>query len=257
MYTGLTETNSMLTKVKNGEVSLGIFLGETGETVAEIAAVAGFDYIRIDSEHALTDPGALAAKIRVANAYNIPTLIRVSSLAEMTKLIDYGATGFLVPDVETAEQAQAAVDVCKYAPVGKRGVSRSNRCCRYGHIPMSEYVKYTEEHITLAVQIESKKGVANLDEILSVPGVDIVATGRMDLSQDYGVLGQGSHPDVMAAEDIVIRKALEYGKYPLMTAGSRKQYEELVAKGVRLITVAFDTQFILKSFKEHLAKFRD
>ena len=249
--------NNMLTKVKNGECSLGVFLGETDITVAEIAALAGFDYMRLDSEHALVDPSKLAATIRIANAYDIPTLVRVSCFEEMTKLLDYGATGFLVPDVDSKEAAQAAVNCCKYAPVGMRGLSRSNRCCQYGNIPTNDYLEFARDNITLAVQIESKEAVERLDEILSVEGVDIVAVGRLDLSQSYGVIGQSNHPDVVAAENLVIQKALEYGKYPLITASSPKQFEELREKGVKLMTIAFDTQFILKAFKDHIQKFKE
>ena len=247
---------NMLTKAMAGEAAYGVFLGETDITVAEIAAIAGFDYFRIDSEHALVDPSKLAATIRIANAYDIPTLVRVSCLEEMAKLVDYGATGFLVPGINNAEAAKAAVNTCKYWPLGERGLARSNRCCQYGNIPMEEYLAFASENIKLAVQIESKEGVENIDEILSVEGVDIVAVGRLDLSQSYGVIGQSNHPDVVAAEDYVIKKALEYGKYPMITANTPKKAEELKERGVKLLTVAFDTQFILKAFKEHLAKFK-
>ncbi len=247
----------MLSKPSRGETSLGIFLGETDVTVAEIAAIAGFDYFRLDSEHALVDPSKFAATIRVANAYDIPVLVRVSTLEEMTKLVDFGATGFLVPDVDSREKAQAAVDCCKYSPIGKRGLARSNRCCHYGDIPTDDYLQYACDNVCLGVQIESKEAIEKIDEILSVEGVDIVAVGRLDLSQSFGVIGKSNHPDVVAAENYVIEKALEYGKYPLITCSTKEQYEELSAKGVKLLTIAFDTQFILKAFKNQIKKFRD
>jgi len=248
--------NNMLTKVKKGEVALGVFLGETDITVAEIAAIAGFDYMRVDSEHALVNPSKLGDTIRIANSYDIPVLIRISSLAEMTKLVDYGATGFLVPDVSCKEDAQEAVNCCKYAPLGKRGVSRSSRCGKYGHTPVEEYLQFAAENVCLAVQIESREAIANIDEILSVPGVDIVAVGRLDLSQSFGVTGQPGHPDVVAAEEHIIKKAIEHGKYPLITASSPAQYQKLREMGVLLMTICFDTQFIMGAFKDLIAKFR-
>ena len=248
---------NMLTKAEKGEIALGVFIGDCDITVAEIACIAGFDYMRIDSEHSLSDPSKLAATIWVANAYDVPTLVRVSCLEELMKLVDYGATGFLVPDISSKEEAQAAVDACKYYPVGKRGLARSNRCCQYSNMSMDEYLNFAKENVKLAVQIESREAVENIDEILSVEGVDIVAVGRLDLSSSYGVIGQSNHPDVVAAEDLVIRKALEYGKYPLITASTTKQFQKLREKGVKLMTAAFDTQFILKAFKDHLAAYRE
>jgi 2-keto-3-deoxy-L-rhamnonate aldolase RhmA len=247
---------NLLTKAKKGETALGIYIGDTDMAVAEIAAIAGFDYMRIDSEHALVNPSKLADTIRVANAYDVPTLVRISTLEEMTKLLDFGATGILVPDVRNREDAQAAVDTCKYYPVGKRGVNRSSRCGKYGAMSLDEYLKFAEENVCLCVQIESQEGIDNIDEILSVEGIDLVATGRQDLAQDFGLVGQTNHPRVEEAEDYIIKKALEYGKYPLITATSPKKYEELKAKGVLLMTACFDTQFILKAFKDHLAGYK-
>ena len=90
-------TTNLLTKAKKGETALGIYIGDTDVAVVEMAAIAGFDYIRIDNAHALVNPSKLADTIRVANAYDVPTLVRISSLEEMTKLLDFGATGILVP----------------------------------------------------------------------------------------------------------------------------------------------------------------
>lgn len=249
-------TNNMLTKAKKGETALGIYVGDTDIAVAEIAAIAGFDYMRIDSEHALVNPSKLADIIRLANSYNIPTLVRVSTLEEMTKLLDFGATGILVPDIRTKENAQAAVGTCKYYPAGRRGMNRSSRCGKYGAIPIDDYLKFTEENVCLCVQIESQQGIDNIDEILSVKGVDLVTTGRQDLAQDFGLVGQTNHPRVEEAENYIINKALEYGKYPLITATSPKRFKELKAEGVLCMTACFDTQFILKAFRDHLATYK-
>ena len=89
-----------------------------------------------------------------------------------------------------------------------------------------------------------------------MPGVDIVAVGRQDLSQSYGIMGQTNHPDIVAAEDYVIKKTLEYGKYPLITSGSPAKTKDLYNKGVLLQTICFDTQFIFKALKDRLESFK-
>jgi 2-keto-3-deoxy-L-rhamnonate aldolase RhmA len=93
--------------------------------------------------------------------------VRVSTLQEIKKLLDFGATGVLVPDVESAQYAQEAVDLCKYAPLGMRGISTTSRSMQYGNLPFSEYVKRANDTVALGIQIESRKGLDNLDEILS------------------------------------------------------------------------------------------
>jgi 4-hydroxy-2-oxoheptanedioate aldolase len=183
----------------------------------------------------------------------MPTLVRISSYSDITRLLDFGASGILVPDISSAEQAKEAVRLTKFAPLGERGMTNIGRCVRYGRIPLSEYCARANDEVCLAVQIESREGLERLDEILSVKGIDIVTTGRQDFSQSFGVPGQSSHPSIVDAENAVIRKAVAYGLFPLISAPTPEAMEELRAKGVYLCTICFDTQFIMKQFQELLA----
>ncbi len=105
------------------------------------------------------------------------------------------------------------------------------------------------------MQIENKDSLANLDEILSVEGIDMVASGKNDLSQSMGYAGQPGHPQVIAAEDLIIKKALEYGKYPTMMAGTPKRVEELMEHGVFNVTIGTDCGMIMTAFKSTLAPY--
>jgi 4-hydroxy-2-oxoheptanedioate aldolase len=209
--------------------------------------------MRIDCEHTLSDPNKLQSLIRVASAADMPTLVRISSYSDITKLLDFGASGILVPDISTAAQAREAVRLTKFAPVGERGMTNIGRCVRYGQVPLSEYCARANDEVCLAVQIESREGMENLDEILSVKGIDIVTTGRQDFSQSFGVPGQTNHPSVADAENTVIKKAVEHGLFPLITAPTPDAMDELKAQGVYLCTICFDTQFIMKQFQELIA----
>ena len=131
-----------------------------------------------------------------------------------------------------------------------------SRCVRYGDIPLSDYCKRANNEVAVAVQIENREGIKNLDEILSVKGIDIVTTGRQDFSQSYGVPGQSKHPDINAAEDKVIERGVAHGIFPLITAGNREEMETLRAKGVLLQTICFDSIFFLQQLKNLLASFR-
>lgn len=238
------------------EMSLGVYIGDTDAAVAEMACLAGFDYMRIDYEHSLGNPDKLATLIRVCNAYDVPSLVRISAWDQITKLLDFGASGIMVPDIETVEQTREAVDRCKYAPVGKRGMATAARALRYGYTPYKEYLENANDNIALCVQIESVKGVENIEEIVAVEGVDMVTVGRWDLSQSMGISGQTNHPDIIAAEEHVVDVALKHGKYPLLTSNSPEHLQSLKEKGIYCATICFDVQFITKSFNDHLARFK-
>ena len=253
---GVAGGSALLALPRRKETSLGVYIGDTGEAMAEMAAYAGFDYMRIDLEHTLTDASKLQNLIRIADAADIPTLVRVARMDDITAILDFGASGVLVPDISTAAQAREAVRRSKFAPVGERGMTNIGRVVRYGGSPLSEYVARANAETALCVQIESREGLENLDEILSVPGVDIVTTGRQDLSQSLGVPGQSAHPLVNDAEETVIRKAVEKGLQVMITAGTPERMLELREKGVYLNTICFDVQFITQRFAELIKTFR-
>ena len=249
--------NNLLTLPRQKKNALGVYIGECGETVAEIAAYAGFDYMRFDLEHSLVGPSRLQNLIRIADAANLPTLVRIGSLDEITKVLDFGASGVLVPDVSTADQAREAVRRSKYRPLGERGMTNIGRFVQYGKLPLSSFVERANNEVALCVQIESREGIENLDEILAVPGIDIVTTGRQDLSQSYGVPGNSSHPEVDKAEEYVIQKAVAAGLQLMVTAGTPERMRELRQKSVYLHTICFDVQFITQQFAGLLESFRD
>ena len=247
--------NKMLLRAKNQQLSLGLFVNITDPKMIEIAAYAGFDFIRLDMEHNMVDISMVGEQIRTANAVGIPVVVRVPIWDDITRLLDYGADGVIVPGVRTKQDAIDVVNMAKYALLGQRGSATTGRATRYGAIPFKEYMKWANENVCLTLQIENKDALENIDEILSVPGIDMVASGKMDLSQSMGLAGEGGHPDVIAAENLIIRKTLETGRYPTMMAGTPKRVQELMNMGVYNVTLATDCGLILKCLKSHLEAF--
>ena len=141
----------------------------------------------------------------------------------------------------------------KYAPYGQRGMTGSSRALNFGEFELNDYASWANDDVSLIVQIEDKAGLEHIDEILSVPGIDMVATGKNDLAQALGVPGQNNHPDVIAAEDMVIRKALEHGKYPTLMVKSTKRIAELYEKGVRCFSLGRDESLLFGAMKDNLA----
>ena len=131
-------------------------------------------------------------------------------------------------------------------------MTTASRALNFGERNMRDYSRQANDEVAVIIQIEDKEGLERIDEILSVPGVDMVATGRNDLSQALGVPGENTHPQVLAAEERVIERAIAHGKCPTLLVKSRKRIEALREKGVRCFTIARDDGILYSSLKETL-----
>ena len=223
---------------------LGMYVSCPDLAVAEIIVRSGIDYIRIDLEHGMLDYTAVANLVRLSTIAGIPVQARVSDLSDITRLLDLGVTGIFVPDVETAEYAKKLVEKVKYAPLGMRGMNNNPRFLNYNSAGFQDYVKTANEEVLLGIQLESRTAVEHIDEILSVEGIDMVSSGKGDLSQSYGVAGNISHPVVVETENYILRKAIEHGKIPTALSTSAERTAALYRQGVRMVTIGTDLQVI-------------
>lgn len=233
----------------NGRNNYGIYITLSDPTVVEMAAAAGYDFARIDCEHYLFNSETLLSMISLANLVSLPVFVRVSSLNEITKVLEAGADGVIVPHVSTRDDAINAVKMTKFFPLGERGMYNGYRCTRYGQIDAQGYVKGANENVLLTIQIEDKEGVSNIDEILSVPGIDMVSSGKADLSQSLGYLGQSNHPEVLKAEEQIVKKALEYKVQPSLLVGNEDRCRYLQELGVHSFTIARDRNLLISNMK--------
>lgn len=249
-------TEQLRKKMQAGEEYFGLYISMTDPTGIELAKLAGYDFVRIDLEHNLFSQAELRELIRTATAAGLPAFVRVPSLSYVCALLDMGASGIIAPHIDSADAAIQAVNEVKYAPLGLRGLAGAQRCTRYGHTKLTDYMTQANEDILLCIQIEDKTGVEQIDEILSTAGIDMVSSGRNDLSQSYGVPGQNTHPTVTAAEETVIKKSLEYGKQPVLLVSTSKRKEQLQAMGVRGFMLGRDTQLLRDAMKENLNSYR-
>jgi len=156
----------------------------------------------------------------------------------LKRLLDIGFYNFIVPFVETKEQAELAVASTRYPPEGIRGVSVGHRSNAYGTI--TDYFKNINENICVVVQIESQEGLDNLDDILAVKGLDGVFVGPSDLAAALGHLGNASHPDVQAAIKTVFEKAQAAGKSVGILAPVQADAERYLEWGANLVAVGSD-----------------
>lgn len=241
---------------KNGPV-LGLYLQNADPFIIEAAKAGGFDFIRIDNEHILYDYSQIKELIRVAVLLDIPCQVRVSDLTDITKMLDAGATGIVVPDVNTVERARNAVELTKYSPVGARGMYNlplpTGRFLRAAGVDsFAEYVKVANEIVTLTVQIESIAATPYLDEIISMEGVDMISSGKGDISQSVGKPGQTASPEVLEFETLLIRKALEHGKTPVVLVPGVDAIKERMKLGEKVFTCGPDETIIANAFKAYV-----
>lgn len=230
-----------------GRPLAGMWVCSGSPIVAEICAGSGLDWLLIDMEHAPIHFESVLAQLQAVAAYPITPVVRVPGyLPVMIKqVLDLGAQNILMPMIDTAEQAEAAVRAVRYPPDGIRGVgsalARSARWNRY-----DDYLTNADEHVSLFVQIESATGVENAAEIAAVDGVDGVFVGPSDLAASMGLIGQQTHPDVVAAVKQTFAAVAAVGKPVGVNAFDPTAAEDYLASGADFILVAADVAMLAR-----------
>ncbi len=233
-----------------------IQLGHVG--VAEIMALAGFDWLVVDLEHSVISIETAADLIRVIDNCGVAPLVRLTSNDpnQVKRVMDAGAHGIVVPMVNCAEDALMAVAALHYAPRGNRGVGLA-RAQGYGH-NFSDYLTWLQANGVVIVQIEHKDAIANLESILSVPGVDGFMIGPYDLSCSLGVAGEFQHPAFLSA----IKKIREIGAKLGVCAGlhivepSLDTLTQTLHEGYRFIVYSVDIRILDRGFRIGINHFR-
>ncbi|MDO8788164.1 MAG: HpcH/HpaI aldolase/citrate lyase family protein [Sulfuritalea sp.] len=199
--------------LRQRSLQIGLFVGLVSAYSMEILATAGFDWLLIDGEHAPNNPATVLAQLQAAAPYPAQLVVRpVNHDAALIKqYLDIGVQTLLVPMVETAAEATALVRAVRYPPHGIRGVATSVvRAAHWGGI--EDYAQRANDEICLIVQIESRQGLANLDAIMAVEGVDAAFIGPADLAASMGHLGESGHAEVKAAIENALQRIAATGK---------------------------------------------
>jgi 4-hydroxy-2-oxoheptanedioate aldolase len=224
--------------------------------VAEICAGSGLDWLLIDMEHAPNGLESVLAHLQAVAPYPTTPLVRVSGyLPVMIKqVLDLGAQNILMPMIDSAEQAEAAVRAVRYPPRGIRGVgSALARSARWNRI--DDYLAAADRHISLFVQIESAAGVENAAQIAAVDGVDGVFVGPSDLAASMGLIGQQSHPEVVDAVHRAFAAVSAAGKPVGVNAFDPAVAEGYLAAGATFVLVGADVAMLARGSEALAARF--
>ena len=238
-----------------GELLVGTLMSQNSPAIAEIMATIGYDWIFVDAEHGAFLPQDAESLIQAAKP--CPVIIRLPAAEEVwvKKALDIGAAGIIVPQINTKQDAENIIRWAKYSPEGNRGVG-IGRAHGYGYTFEGE-IQQANQQTAVILQAETQSAIDNINDIVSVPGVDAILIGPYDLSSSLGVIGDVSNPKVQDAIDTVYKAC---DSKNLATGIFGVQPEAVIPykkKGFSLILVGVDTVFLTQSATNALKQVRD
>jgi len=235
---------------------IGMWACSGSPLVTEVAAGSGLDWLLIDMEHSANSLESVLVQLQVAAAYPIAPLVRVPSndAVAIKQVLDLGAQNLIVPMVSSADEARAAVAATRYPPAGVRGVgSALARSARWNRV--EGYLQESARHTSLTVQIETADGGEAAAEIAATDGVDAVFVGPSDLSASLGLLGQQTHPDVVAAVQKVFAAVKDAGKPVGVNAFDPGAADAYIAAGADFVAVGADVALLARASESLAARF--
>lgn len=239
------------------QVQIGCWSALANPITTEVLGLAGFDWLLLDGEHAPNDITTFVPQLMALKGSDSASVVRVptNDPVVIKRLLDIGFYNFLIPFVETEEEAALAVASTRYPPEGIRGVSVSHRANMFGTVP--DYFAQSNKNISILVQIESQAGVDNLDAILSTDGIDAVFVGPSDLAASLGYIGNAAHPEVQRTIQHIFARAKAHGKPSGILAPVEADARRYLEWGATVVAVGSDlgvfragTQKLADSFKK-------
>src|SRR5580704_13101932 len=229
-------------RLRQGDVLLGQMVLELFTPgIGHMLAACGLDFLIFDMEHGRCDLSLLAEMVASCRGSDIVPIARVPDLAyaPLSRALDVGARGIMVPRVESRQQAEDIVSQLKYAPQGRRGVALgiAHDLYRAGG---SDFFARMNEEIAVILLLETEKAFQNLEEIISVPGVDVAWIGHYDLTVSMGIPAQFEHPRFLAAMDELVSVCKRYGVAAGFLPSSPELGVHWITKGFRVISLGSD-----------------
>jgi 2-keto-3-deoxy-L-rhamnonate aldolase RhmA len=252
--------NALLKKLGAGKTALclTVRISRTLHVVA-IARAAGFDALYVDMEHSSTSFEAASEICLAACLAGVVPLVRVPSheAYDINRALDGGAAGIIIPHVDTADEARACVDACKFPPIGKRSVAGSAAVIGYAQVPAAEMARVLNRNIMVIPMLETATAIANAEAIAAVDGIDMLLIGTNDLMAELGIPGQVDHPAVRKAYAEVAAACKKHGRY--LGVGGIKGgaiLPELRDMGAQFLLARADEAMLLDAAREETKTLR-
>jgi 4-hydroxy-2-oxoheptanedioate aldolase len=247
--------NQFKRNIAAGKPQIGLWMSFYAHQVVELCAPSGFDWLLLDTEHAPNDPYMVQTQLMAAKGGSAQCVVRPAwnDLVLIKRFLDIGAQTLLLPYVQTAEEAHAAVQAMRFPPDGLRGVASSTRAAGFGRI--KDYLNRANAEMCVLVQVETRKSLDNLDAICKVDGVDGVFIGPNDLSADLGHRGDIPHPEVQSAIADALKRIRALGKAPGILVGEADG-QRMLDLGALFVAVGSDTGLLRVAADKLAAKFK-
>lgn len=248
--------HNVLEGLKQSRVPVGAFVQMRCPEIVEAAGNAGYDYVWIDWEHGSFELDTVVDMIRAAEATGLTPIVRVpcGQPAEIARVLDAGAMGIIVPQVATAETARQVVAAAKYRTAryepGRRGACPLIRATGHQTLDWPTYARWANENTTVWLLVETMEGLQNLDEILSVPGIDAIVLGAFDLAVSMGKEGDRRDPEVERVLDGMIERVRRAGVdvvgllFDADVDAMRASRDHYVRSGCRILVAGSDRRIL-------------
>ncbi len=253
-YTGIPNTFRQALVARTPLLGCWCALGSPLTT--EVLGMAGFDWLLLDSEHGPNDPLSLVPQLMALKDSPSAPVVRPhwNDPIILKRLLDIGFFNFLIPFVQSADEARRAVAATRYPPEGTRGVAVTHRSNRYGTV--DGYQDVINDNIAVIVQIESPAAVDAIDEIAAVPGIDGLFIGPSDLAAGYGRRGHPKHDEVQAAMKRIFDRAAAHGKPAGILAPVEADARRYMEMGATIMAVGSDVAVLRDGTRALREKYR-
>ena len=232
------------------DLLVGTFCAIPHPMTIEMVASTGWDFIVIDAEHTQINRGDLEPLLRAAQVAQTPALVRLPANDRIwiSSVLDAGAAGILVPSVNSAAEARAAIAATRFPPLGTRGVG-PGRASGYG-ARIEQTIAGANAEVVLAIQLETAEGLANVEEIAAVDGIDAIYIGPGDLAVSMGAMGPEGRPALIRAIKTITDSCQRHGRAAGIFNMTPDNLDESIKGGLTFLTLGSDSLFLFKSLKD-------
>jgi 4-hydroxy-2-oxoheptanedioate aldolase len=253
----MLQANRLKASLAAGREVFGLINSLPLPLMTEMIGHAGFDFVILDLEHVGVNPQTLENMIRAAECAGTTALVRVPAAAPdlILRVLDAGAQGIVVPHVRSRAEAALAVDSTRYHPLGTRGIA-GGRTTGFGTLPLPQYMALANRELMVVAMIEDRAGVEAIEDIVAVPGIDMVLEGAIDLSQSLGVPADAQHPSVQAAVARIAQACRARGVPFCAVPRVAGQREHWRAQGVQAFLMGDDRATAFRAMKQVLTGLR-
>lgn len=249
-------TNPLKQALRDGRPQIGLWSSLSSHISVEILAGAGFDWLLLDTEHAPNELPMVHHQLQAMVGGSAAPVVRPAwnDTVVIKRLLDIGVQNLLIPMVQNAEEARAAVAATRYPPQGVRGVALSTRANNFGRI--GDYFQRANDELCVIAQLETRAALDNLEDIAAVEGIDALFVGPSDLSADLGFLGQSRHPEVAMVIDRTIARIRQTGKAAGILTPAEDYAHHCLGQGCLFVGVGSDVGILARHSEELTRRFR-